>query len=212
MQEEKSISNMQLDGGIACLDFINTQFTSGAGVGDRLTSYNDVLVLSERVFLFPGESIKQLKKLAAGSPEEAEHNAAQARYMRGVMTAVFTPIALGANSQFGQGVLAEFHNQVSAAFSRQQLVYKDDHLTWDFGPNLHLAAPADAFLLSAYNLLRDPGLQRLVKKCAGCDWLFLDITKNHRRKWCDMQTCGSSHKSKTYYQKKIRSKRTGGQP
>ncbi|MBV8216176.1 MAG: CGNR zinc finger domain-containing protein, partial [Verrucomicrobia bacterium] len=46
-----------------------------------------------------------------------------------------------------------------------------------------------------------------VRQCAGedCGWLFLDLTKNHSRRWCDMEDCGSKAKAKRYYRKK-----TGG--
>ncbi len=33
-----------------------------------------------------------------------------------------------------------------------------------------------------------------VKECANpddCDWLFLDSSKNNRRRWCSMEGCGS---------------------
>ncbi len=32
-----------------------------------------------------------------------------------------------------------------------------------------------------------------IKQCSGtdCDWLFADVTKAKRRKWCDTKTCGN---------------------
>ena len=44
-----------------------------------------------------------------------------------------------------------------------------------------------------------------VKCCASetCGWLFLDNTKNHSRRWCDMADCGSHAKAKRYYRKKL---------
>lgn len=31
-----------------------------------------------------------------------------------------------------------------------------------------------------------------------CRWLFLDDTRNQRRRWCDMATCGSRAKMRSY--------------
>jgi plasmid stabilization system protein ParE len=45
-----------------------------------------------------------------------------------------------------------------------------------------------------------------VPQCAStdCAWLFLDSTKNHRRRWCEMKTCGNRAKPKRYYQRQQR--------
>jgi predicted RNA-binding Zn ribbon-like protein len=42
-----------------------------------------------------------------------------------------------------------------------------------------------------------------VRQCASddCSWLFLDKTKNHRRRWCDMKSCGNRDKARRYYQR-----------
>jgi predicted RNA-binding Zn ribbon-like protein len=47
-----------------------------------------------------------------------------------------------------------------------------------------------------------------VRACASktCEWLFLDESKNHRRRWCDITKCGNRAKVKRFYtrQKKLR--------
>ncbi|WP_344746998.1 CGNR zinc finger domain-containing protein [Streptosporangium vulgare] len=35
--------------------------------------------------------------------------------------------------------------------------------------------------------------------CPSCYWLFLDTSKNGRRRWCSMTTCGSRDKARRYY-------------
>ncbi|MCK4450409.1 MAG: CGNR zinc finger domain-containing protein, partial [Anaerolineae bacterium] len=40
----------------------------------------------------------------------------------------------------------------------------------------------------------------------GCDWLFVDASKNHSRRWCSMNMCGSRVKARRYYQRKTRVK------
>lgn len=38
-----------------------------------------------------------------------------------------------------------------------------------------------------------------VHSCPGCDWLFLDTSKNGRRRWCDMSACGNRAKARRHY-------------
>ncbi|MHB1675570.1 MAG: CGNR zinc finger domain-containing protein [Acidobacteriaceae bacterium] len=39
--------------------------------------------------------------------------------------------------------------------------------------------------------------------CGGgnCGWLFLDESRGKRRRWCDMNDCGSRAKARRYYEK-----------
>ena len=48
---------------------------------------------------------------------------------------------------------------------------------------------------SAAELLTSEDL-RCVRKCAAsdCGWIFLDTSRNRRRRWCDMRACGNRAK------------------
>jgi CGNR zinc finger len=37
-----------------------------------------------------------------------------------------------------------------------------------------------------------------VKGCAGCNWLFVDESKNRSRRWCAMEECGTHAKMQRY--------------
>jgi predicted RNA-binding Zn ribbon-like protein len=54
---------------------------------------------------------------------------------------------------------------------------------------------------SATELLTSDKLDR-VCECKGenCGWLFLDMTRNRSRKWCDMKDCGNRAKAQRHYQ------------
>jgi len=43
-----------------------------------------------------------------------------------------------------------------------------------------------------------------VRACASktCQWFFLDTSKNHRRRWCDMTKCGNRAKFQRFYSRK----------
>ena len=56
---------------------------------------------------------------------------------------------------------------------------------------------------SAAELLLAPLCER-VKQCPGhgCGWIFLDLTKNRNRRWCEMEICGSRNKVRRYHQRR----------
>ena len=60
----------------------------------------------------------------------------------------------------------------------------------------------------AVQLLTSDAMTRL-KSCPGCGWFFLDVSKNHSRRWCSMAACGSHAKSRAYY---LRRRREGTHP
>ena len=63
--------------------------------------------------------------------------------------------------------------------------------------------------ISAASILSDTREFNRVKTCPGvdCGWMFLDETKNARRKWCIMETCGNRAKAARNYAKRVKSKR-----
>ncbi len=71
----------------------------------------------------------------------------------------------------------------------------------------HAFSPAslvEMIALSAVSILSDPREKNRLKTCPGlhCGWIFLDETKNARRKWCSMEACGNREKSKRNYERR----------
>jgi predicted RNA-binding Zn ribbon-like protein len=40
----------------------------------------------------------------------------------------------------------------------------------------------------------------MLRECGNpeCRWLFLDTSKNHTRRWCDMKICGNRMKARRF--------------
>lgn len=57
--------------------------------------------------------------------------------------------------------------------------------------------------ISALSILADPREHQRIKMCPGieCGWLFIDETRNGRRRWCLMETCGNRAKAARHYKK-----------
>jgi predicted RNA-binding Zn ribbon-like protein len=70
----------------------------------------------------------------------------------------------------------------------------------DLGVVLHPIAASAADLLVSSDLAR-------VKRCARCPWLFLDGSKNHSRRWCDMNDCGKAQKIERYVARRAAARR-----
>lgn len=72
--------------------------------------------------------------------------------------------------------------------------------SWDDKPQLERIvwpiAQAAADLLTGEQLAN-------VRECeaADCQWLFLDTSRNHSRRWCDMSACGNREKARRHYQR-----------
>jgi predicted RNA-binding Zn ribbon-like protein len=63
-----------------------------------------------------------------------------------------------------------------------------------------LALPVWMLAQAASELMSSPLLGRL-RACGSetCRWLFLDTSKNHTRRWCDMKTCGNRMKARRFH-------------
>jgi predicted RNA-binding Zn ribbon-like protein len=78
----------------------------------------------------------------------------------------------------------------------------DGHLHWRANAR-DARLPLKRVALDALDLLGEPPASRL-RRCANissCGWLFLDTSKNQRRRWCAMETCGIADKMRRYRQR-----------
>lgn len=67
--------------------------------------------------------------------------------------------------------------------------------------------------LSAAAILTDGREHSRIKRCPGdnCGWLFVDETRNARRTWCSMQSCGNRAKAARHYARhKAAARRSAG--
>jgi predicted RNA-binding Zn ribbon-like protein len=53
--------------------------------------------------------------------------------------------------------------------------------------------------VAAAELLTSPERDR-VRECAShnCSWLFVDMSRNRSRRWCDMKVCGNRAKARRF--------------
>lgn len=207
METTTPIDEMDLDGGVACLDFVNSGLgTNKDDVIERLHSYDDLLTLAGRLSLLDRRMLARLSDRAGARPKEARAILDQALMARSAMGDVFGAIADKTTLQLKKGSLVTLNEFLLAARSRQEYVVSRGQVQLSIAePENVLTMALDVFLLSAVELLQDRP-QSLIKRCGRCQWLFLDQTKSHRRKWCSMKDCGSIVKSGRYYERRKQTK------
>jgi predicted RNA-binding Zn ribbon-like protein len=111
--------------------------------------------------------------------------------------------AISQNKNPSKEDLTCFNQQLSASMQASQIVRIKDGYNWDTtGDKARLDWIFNAIARSAAELLVSAELQN-VKSCddPACGWLFLDTSRNKRRRWCDMQDCGNRAKASRFYKK-----------
>jgi predicted RNA-binding Zn ribbon-like protein len=195
----RRIDQIRLDGGRPCLDFVNSIHDWYAPVRE------DYLGLPKRY----GEWCLRAGVLTAAESELIDFEANGTALMRDV-------------KRFRRILYDVFCLRIDGAKVPKEAVRELDgwlQSAWH-GLTLDLQTPAclswrplaldgrlpiKRLALSALDVLTHAAPERL-KRCAShgsCGWLFYDETKNNRRKWCSMQTCGAAAKMKRYRSRTI---------
>ena len=203
MSKKRDAGSIKLIGGALCLDFVNTVHCYGcADPGEYLNTYHDLVAWSRHVGTISDDEAKTLSRKAAANPAEANSAHKCAIELREAIYRIFTITLKGQSPS--QGDLAVFNNYFAKAMMRSQIVKTQEGFYWDMSGN---KAKLDWILYpvirSAADLLVSEEFRR-VKKCADpiCGWLFLDISRNRSRRWCDMRDCGNRAKASRFYKKK----------
>jgi predicted RNA-binding Zn ribbon-like protein len=193
----------ELIAGVLCLDFINTlddRFSSEPK--ELLKHYVDLARFGEDTGILDATQVDHLFELSYAVPEAGQRALEAAIQMREAMAEVF--FALVRKKPVPAAALIILNRYIQDAAQHASLVQSDGHFEWrfDWAPN-NMDAPLWAIARSAAELLASDQLQ-FVRACASktCEWLFLDTSKSHRRRWCDMTKCGNRAKFRRFYSRK----------
>jgi len=189
-----------------CLDFINTLDDRFSGEPkELLNSYIDLARFSEDTRALSDMQVDRLLAASMQSPDEAQRALRSAIELREAMYQVFW--ALIRKKPAPAGPLYVLNGYIHEAAQHMNLVARGGRFEWQFDEKSNnFDAPLWPIARSAAELLASDRLQ-FVRACASktCEWLFLDESKNHRRRWCDMTKCGNRAKVRSYYKRKMKS-------
>ena len=193
------IEALPMIGGELCLDFANT--TSERGLErprERLFTYRDLVVWAERSGAIEPARAGVLRQEALARPADAARVHARALQLREALYRVFS--ALAHHEPPNSADVAWIDAEVREAQRRRRLIPAEDGVAWvwlsDEDALEEILWPV---AWSAAELLTSDELTR-VRECMGenCNWLFVDVSRNRSRRWCDMKECGNRAKAKRY--------------
>lgn len=190
-----TVETMGLEGGEPCLDFVNTASGRSRGpLREKLRGYGDLVTIAERVGVVNGAEGERLR---AATTSETAADAAESVLERAkaLREAIFRLFARGATAED----LARISEEAGAAAGHRRLVVAGEGYALEWEATDDLARPLWPFALSALALLTSEERGR-VKECAAddCSWLFLDMSRNRSRRWCDMAVCGNRAKARRF--------------
>jgi predicted RNA-binding Zn ribbon-like protein len=190
----------RLVGGRACLDFANTAGGRGGEHPDEyLGGYARLVVWARYAGLIRAADERRLLKAAEQRPEEADQVYHRAIGLREAIYRLFS--AFGRGGQPSPDDLDEVRMAHISALEHARLVASDGGARWAWpAEDLALERVLWPVVESAVALVTSGELNR-VRECPGgtgpCTWLFLDVSKGGRRRWCSMaEGCGGVSKAR----------------
>lgn len=198
MKRNERIDHIQFDGGTLCLDFVNTVHDrKKKPVPDYLHHIIDLVAWAGKIGLVDKKSETLLNRSIPGNLKKSDQFFTYALSLRELLYDMFFTISQGNATRNAD--LEKFNAYIADHFSFINLKAKQGEYRagWNL-PNDSLQRITAPVVKDAYELLLGNRLDR-VKECSNCGWLFLDTTKNGKRRWCSMKSCGSNIKALEWY-------------
>ena len=187
----------KLHAGHPALELVNTlDLRFSAQVVDLIPTYKDLLRFATQLELLTAE---QARKLGRSVEEKAAQRVlASTVELREALAAFLYGTMEGGKPPAAQIQILE--QQFHAAALHRRLLVGGTHLEWSWsGVERNAEIPLWILAQAAADLLVSSDAE-FIKDCGDptCRWLFLDTSKNHTRRWCDMKTCGNRMKARRH--------------
>lgn len=204
--DDAFVFSMNLVGGALCFDFTNTldgRGGAGANIIEYLRDYSDLVAWGRHTHILTDAEAAQLYAAAARHPDEAAAVFRRAIDLRETLYRLFVAVAHDRDS--APADLAALNDALAEAMRHAHISQTPQGFVWDWldvAPTV-LARTLWPVARSAAEVLTSQAVQR-VRECPGsdCGWLFVDTSKNHSRRWCDMDSCGNRAKARRHYTRK----------
>jgi predicted RNA-binding Zn ribbon-like protein len=190
-------NSFELVAGDVALDLVNTVSWRGDRERriERIPTFESLVHWSSRAGLLQDPPARRLMRSAAADAAAAERSTRQVRGLREDLHLVI------ASHLDGTALQPE-------ALNRLRLLYLQAlrnvsptalPLTWE----ISLDSPATlvhALALRAMRLLQSDDVNQ-IGRCAddACQWVFIDRSRNHSRRWCSSTDCGNRDRAARHY-------------
>lgn len=202
MEPAKTIADMRMVGGHACLDFVNTVDSRRDRWGpDLLRIFADLIVWAERAGLVDAGETHELLAEASRRPALAEAALERAKVLREVLYEILHAEAEA--RPVPADALSVVRGAIAQALPCRELASDGNRLAWRWtdGSSLDAINHRIAFAAAEFMVARED--RRAIRECTGpnCGWLFLDTSRGGRRRWCSDETCGTHSRVRRFRMK-----------
>jgi predicted RNA-binding Zn ribbon-like protein len=199
--EHHEFRTADLVGGDPALDLVNTVTARDTQPRDWLDDYPALLRWARQTECFARADLTALEALAEETPAKAVAALARCKALREALCDAL--YALAHEHAPASADLDTIDQARLAASKAARLVSRDSRLQTQWSVE-RSGLDLIAHVITAYaiELLKDARVDRL-RVCDGndCGWVFIDTSKNGRRRWCDMATCGNVAKARRFQQR-----------
>jgi predicted RNA-binding Zn ribbon-like protein len=204
-KSEVSLALFDLSGGHPALDLVNTldQRFAGAAPIELLADYGALLRFAQQTGLLDPGQVRLLAKSL--KPEAAARALRSARELREALAATFYANVDGRPPPTAD--IRTLERCFLAAERHRELHWQEaaarngpSGMAWRWGRFENEAELPVWVLAQRAAQLMLPGAMQRVRACGAdtCRWLFLDTSKNHTRRWCNMKVCGNRMKARRF--------------
>jgi predicted RNA-binding Zn ribbon-like protein len=192
----------ELIAGHLALDFVNTVDWRGDPERrrDLIDTFDDLLAFARQVGAVGAGEVRGMAAAAARDQHAAERHLRRARRLREVLARLLA--AAGRHARPEPRDVRVLNAFVAAARQKRRLEPRGIGFTWVWltDDEANFSRMLWPIVLAAADLLTSDQRVR-IHECAGngCGWLFLDTSRNQRRRWCNMQGCGNRAKARRFY-------------
>jgi predicted RNA-binding Zn ribbon-like protein len=188
--------SFQLVAGHSAVDLVNTldwRFRE-SGAEELLNTYEDLLRFTEQTGLLSQRQAKALRRTEGPAASRALQ---QARDLRESAAQVFYAMVDRVEPPV-EGVL-RLDRYMHTAQANRTLRWTPSGVKLVWAEETDPALPVWLLGQAAADALTSASAGNL-RACADatCRWLFLDMSKNHMRRWCDMKICGNRTKARRF--------------
>ncbi len=199
----------RLIAGDAALNFANTLNGHDRSSGhEYLHDFADLALWCRHSGILTGAETRQLLVQAARHPLRAVDLYRRTLALREVIFRIFRSIAVGSHPSGGD--LARLNASWREAQKHAQITGRTKRFSIRWAEEADMERIPRALSAAAVNTLVSEKTER-IKTCSGdgCDWLFIDSSRNHLRRWCSMDECGNRAKMRRRQRRKSQARRKG---
>lgn len=194
---------LEFVGGALALDFTNTLGgTHRAPTHDHIRSYEELVAFAFQSGALSKELARDALAEAKRRPAKAMEVLQRAIALREAAWRTFSAIS-NAKAPTSSD-LANLNREAAIASANAFVVRRGSGFEWTWQEGAVLERPLWPVSRSAIELLTSDPERARIRECASetCEWLFIDRSKSHTRRWCDMNDCGNRAKQRRFRQRR----------